>query len=86
MLVVGCSSSVDSVSAAAGIKIAAPNLEDALAGAPLFVVPTSDQLDDYVKLVSDEVQQIKIDTDICLSIIFHSPIFEFICQINLISP
>jgi len=57
-------SSVDSVSAAAGIKIAAPNLEAALAGAPLYVVPSEASLEDYVNLVSEEVEQIKIATDI----------------------
>jgi translation initiation factor 5B len=57
-------SSVDSVSAAAGVKIAAPNLEDALAGAPLYAVPSEDQLEKYVQLVSEEVQQIKIATDL----------------------
>ena len=57
-------SSVDSVSAAAGVKIAAPNLEDTLAGAPLYVVPSEDRLEEYVKRVSEEVEQIKIDTDL----------------------
>jgi len=57
-------SSVDSVSAAAGVKIAAPNLENTLAGAPLYVVPSEDHLEEYVKQVSEEVEQIKIDTDL----------------------
>ncbi len=57
-------SSVDSVSAAAGIKIAAPNLEDTLAGAPLYAVPSEARLEEYVKLVSEEVEQIKIDTEL----------------------
>jgi translation initiation factor 5B len=57
-------SSVDSVSAAAGIKIAAPNLEEALAGAPLYAVPSEDRLDEYIKMVSEEVEQIKIATDL----------------------
>ena len=57
-------SSVESVSAAAGVKIAAPNLEDALAGAPLYVVPSEDLLEEYVKRVSEEVEQIKVDTDL----------------------
>ncbi|MFC1486095.1 translation initiation factor IF-2 [Thermoproteota archaeon] len=57
-------SSVDSVSAAAGVKIAAPNLEDALAGAPLYVVPSEDLIEEYVKRVSEEVEQIKVDTDL----------------------
>ncbi|MFQ5999482.1 MAG: translation initiation factor IF-2 [Candidatus Bathyarchaeia archaeon] len=57
-------SSVDAVSAAAGIKIAAPNLEEALAGAPLYVVPSEDRLEEYVKSVSEEVEKIRIATDI----------------------
>ncbi len=57
-------SSVESVSAAAGIKIAAPNLEEALAGAPLYAVPSEDQLEKYIKMVSEEVEQIKIATDL----------------------
>ena len=57
-------SSVDSVSAAAGIKIAAPNLDEALAGAPLYAIPSEDRLEEYVKMVSEEVEQIKIATDL----------------------
>ncbi len=57
-------SSVDSVSAAAGVKIAAPNLEEVLAGAPVYAVPSEAQLEDYIKMVSEEVEQIKIATDI----------------------
>lgn len=57
-------SSVSSVSAAAGIKIAAPNLENTLAGAPLYSVPSEDRLEEYIKLVTEEVEQIKIDTDL----------------------
>jgi len=56
-------SSVDAVSAAAGIKIAAPNLEEALAGAPLYVVPSKDRLEEYVKSVSEEVEKIRIVTE-----------------------
>jgi translation initiation factor 5B len=57
-------SSVDAVSAAAGIKIAAPNLEEALAGAPLYVVPSEDRLEEYVKSVSEEIEKIRITTDV----------------------
>jgi translation initiation factor 5B len=58
-------SSVDSVSAASGVKIAAPNLEEALAGAPLYSVPSEELLEEYMKLVSEEIEQVKIahDTD-----------------------
>ena len=55
--------SVDAVSAAAGIKIAAPNLENALAGAPLYVVPSEDRLGEYVESVSEEVERVRIATD-----------------------
>lgn len=57
-------SSVDAVSAAAGVKVAAPNLDDALAGAPLYVVSSEERLDEFVKLVSEEVEKLRITTDI----------------------
>ena len=57
-------SSVDAVSAAAGIKIAAPHLDDALAGAPLYVVPVGGQPETFAKLVSEELGQIRVATDI----------------------
>jgi translation initiation factor 5B len=57
-------SSVNSVSAAAGIKIAAPNLEEALAGAPIYAVPSENRLEEYVNLVSEEIEKIKIATDL----------------------
>jgi translation initiation factor 5B len=57
-------SSVDSVSAAAGVKIVAPDLEGALAGAPLYAVPQGEELDRYVRLVSEEVERIRIATDV----------------------
>jgi len=56
-------SSVKFVSAAAGIKIVAPDLEGALAGAPLYAVPESGNQDKYVKLVTDEIEKIRIATD-----------------------
>jgi len=57
-------SSVNAVSAAAGVKIAAPNLEDALAGAPLYVVPSEDRLEEFVKSVSEEVGKLRIAIDV----------------------
>jgi translation initiation factor 5B len=57
-------SSVDAVPAAAGVKIVAPELENTLAGAPLYSVPSEAQIDDYVKIVSEEVQKVKIATDV----------------------
>ena len=57
-------SSVNSVSAAAGIKIVAPNLEGALAGAPLYAVPQAEKPEKYVKLVAEEIEKIRIATDV----------------------
>ena len=57
-------SSVKSVSAAAGIKIAAPDLDGALAGAPLYVIPEVEEEDKYVKLISEEVGKIRIATKV----------------------
>jgi translation initiation factor 5B len=57
-------SSVDSVSAAAGIKIAAPDLEGALAGAPLYSVPHGEDPKKYARLVSEEIERIRITTDV----------------------
>ena len=57
-------SSVDVISAAAGVKIAAPDLEDALAGAPLYVVPSQADLAKYIETVSEEVEKIRIAIDL----------------------
>ncbi len=57
-------SSVDTVSAAAGVKVAAPNLDGTLAGAPLFVVSSEERLDRLVDQVSEEVEKLRVTTDI----------------------
>ncbi|MDH5482579.1 MAG: translation initiation factor IF-2 [Candidatus Bathyarchaeota archaeon] len=57
-------SSVDSISAAAGVKIVAPDLEGALAGAPLYAVPEAEETENYVRLVLEEIEKIRIATDI----------------------
>jgi len=57
-------SSVHSVSAAAGIKIVAPDLEGALAGAPLYAVPKGKEPEKYLRLVSEEIERIRILTDV----------------------
>jgi translation initiation factor 5B len=55
-------SQVKYVSAAAGIKIVAPALEGALAGAPLYAVPPDGDSSEYVRLVSEEIEKIRIVT------------------------
>lgn len=57
-------SSVEAVSAAAGVKIAAPDLEGALAGAPLYAVGEGENVDKYAQLVSEEIERIRIATDV----------------------
>lgn len=57
-------SAVNSVSAAAGVKIVAPDLTGALPGAPLYVVPFEDQVEEYVRVVSEEIEKIRILTDL----------------------
>ncbi len=58
-------SSVDSISAAAGIKIVAPELQQVLAGAPLYAVAKDDEAPDrYVTLVSEEIDRIRVTTEI----------------------
>ncbi len=57
-------SSVDVVSAAAGIKIVAPDLEGALAGAPLYAVPHGEEPGKYASFVSEEIEKIRIATDV----------------------
>jgi len=57
-------SSVDCVFAAAGVKIIASGLEGALAGAPLYAVPSGETPEKYVKLVTDEIKKIRIATDV----------------------
>lgn len=57
-------SSMGSVSAAAGIKIVAPDLEGALAGAPLYGVSHGEEIEKYTKLVSEEIDKIRVATDV----------------------
>ncbi|MDQ2049962.1 translation initiation factor IF-2 [Natronolimnohabitans sp. A-GB9] len=52
---------VDEVGAAAGIKVAAPELEDAMAGAPVRVVRDRD-LEDVIGEVQAELADIAVDT------------------------
>jgi translation initiation factor 5B len=57
-------SSVDAVFAAAGVKIVASGLEGALAGAPLYAVPPDEEPEKYAKLVTEEIEKIRIATEV----------------------
>ena len=52
--------SVDYVYASAGVKVVAPGLETALAGAPFLAVPAGEDVTKYCKLITEEVGRIRI--------------------------
>lgn len=54
---------VDEVHAAAGVKIVAPDIEGAVAGAPVYAVADESQLEATRQRVKDEVSSIRIQTD-----------------------
>jgi translation initiation factor 5B len=56
--------SVESVYASAGVKIVAPGLEGALAGAPMFAVPAGEDSAKYCKLITEEIGRIRIAKEI----------------------
>ncbi len=57
-------SSVDCVYASAGIKVVAPGLEGALAGAPLFAVPAGEEPGKYAELITEEIGRIRIAIEV----------------------
>ena len=54
---------VDVVYAAAGVKIVAPDIEGAVAGAPVYAVVDSEKLEEIKQKVKDELKSIRIKTD-----------------------
>jgi len=54
---------VDQVHAAAGVKIVAPDIEGAVAGAPVYAVSNPSILEEIKQKVRDEVGSIRIQTD-----------------------
>jgi translation initiation factor 5B len=56
--------SVDCVYASAGVKIVAPDMERALAGAPLFGVPAGEDTKKYADMVTEEVGRVRISLDL----------------------
>jgi translation initiation factor 5B len=49
--------------AAAGVKLVAPDIDDVLAGAPIYVAELSSDIEKYVNIISEEVQKFRIVTD-----------------------
>ncbi len=56
--------SVDCVYASAGVKIVAPGLECALAGAPLLAVPAGEDVSKYCRQITEEIGRIRITKEI----------------------
>jgi translation initiation factor 5B len=54
---------VDKVVAAMGVKVVAPNLEDAIPGSPLYAVPEGESVEEYVNKLSEDVGKLRIKTD-----------------------
>jgi translation initiation factor 5B len=50
---------VDEISAAAGIKISAPNLENVIAGSPIIAVKKENEIEEAKKLVQKEVEEVE---------------------------
>ena len=53
---------VKTVNAASGVKIVAPNIENALPGAQVRVVGEGDVLENVVKLVKSEIEEMRMET------------------------
>jgi translation initiation factor 5B len=56
--------SVECVYASAGVKVVAPGLERALAGAPMLAVPQGEDAAKYCRLITEEIGRIRIATEI----------------------
>ncbi len=54
---------VDQVDAAAGLKIASPELEGVLPGSTLYVASTHDDVEKYTKVIASEMESVFIDTE-----------------------
>ena len=55
---------IKEASAAAGIKISAPGLEDAIAGSPIVCVSNENQIEDEKKLIQKEVEEVEFSLNV----------------------
>jgi len=55
---------VKEVSAAAGIKIAAPNLEGVIAGSPIVCVKSDEEVEEAKKIIEEEIEQVEFSKDV----------------------
>lgn len=54
---------VEEVAAAAGVKVVAPELDDVIAGSPFYIIPLKQSIDEYVKLIVEEVSRLRFKAD-----------------------
>jgi translation initiation factor 5B len=54
---------VERIAAASGVKIAGPNLDDALAGSAIYAVPHGKNAKEYARMIVEEVEKLRIQTD-----------------------
>ncbi len=54
---------VDEVSAAAGVKIAAPDIGESIAGAPIWEIESDEDVDEICKLVKERLESVRIETE-----------------------
>ncbi len=55
---------IEEVIAAAGVRIIAPNIEDALAGSPLYVVPSEQLVEEYKTKLLEEIETIRFRKEV----------------------
>ncbi|MCX8167811.1 MAG: translation initiation factor IF-2 [Ignisphaera sp.] len=55
---------IGEVSAAAGVRIIAPNIEEALAGSPLYTVPSEHLIEEYRTKLLEEIETIRFRKDV----------------------
>ncbi len=54
---------VDAVYAASGVKIAAPNLDRAVAGTPVIVAKNDEEIEEAKKRIIEEIESVRLKTD-----------------------
>ncbi|WP_338599926.1 translation initiation factor IF-2 [Sulfolobus tengchongensis] len=55
---------IDEAYAAAGVKVSAPNLEEALAGSPIYVIEDESKIEQYKKQIEEEIKEVRFYNDI----------------------
>lgn len=55
---------IEEVVAAAGVRIIAPDIEEALAGSPLYVLPSEERIEEYRNKLLEEIESIRFRREI----------------------